>query len=165
MTWITENQPHLMLNAKGGHDHCGVGIGVLAAVKFLFIFKVRSDHTCTRGSSYQLTLATTTDRFTKMACTDATGRYFCCLLALPSKCWKMAWGTETIESLWPRFLSFPGIMGKTWLQKTKPKQCSSIGTQPSWLWLVHSNSNCNILIYVWFQPQTLCDFWLTDRLS
>lgn len=26
-----------MLNAKGGHDHCGVGIGVLAAVKFLFL--------------------------------------------------------------------------------------------------------------------------------
>lgn len=63
-----------MLNAKGGHDHCGVGIGVLAAVKFLFIFKVRNDYTCTRGSSYQLTLATTTEtRFTKMACTDATG--------------------------------------------------------------------------------------------
>lgn len=66
---------------------------------------------------------------------------------------------DFIERLWLRFLSFPGIMGKTWLQNTKPKQCSSIGTQPSWLWLVHSNSNCNILIYVQFQPQTLWFFY------
>lgn len=27
-----------MLNAKGGHDHCGVGIGVLAAVKIFYLF-------------------------------------------------------------------------------------------------------------------------------
>lgn len=73
--------------------------------------------------------------------------------------------TSIVYVIW--FLSFPGIMGKTWLQKTKPKQCSSIGTQPSWLWLVHSNSNCNILIYVRFQPQTLSVIFgsLTDFLK
>lgn len=28
-----------MLNAKGGHDHCGVGTGVLAAVNFYLFLK------------------------------------------------------------------------------------------------------------------------------